>query len=70
MSFLVLRWAASNRKQIKRNIFQRLKRVTTKCSTEKLESNARPQTEMSMGSGNEDDFDENDKEGSGDETAR
>ena len=36
----------------------------------KLESNARLQTEMSMGSGIEDDFDENDKEGSGNETAR
>ena len=36
----------------------------------KLESNARPKTEMSMGSDNEDDFDENDEEGSGDETAR
>lgn len=36
----------------------------------KLESNARPQTEMSMGSDNDDDFDENDEEGSSDETAR
>ena len=36
----------------------------------KLENNARPQTEMSMKSHNDHDFDENDEEESGDKTAR
>ena len=65
---LVLRWASGNRKQFKRDAFQRLRRVITKCSTEKC--NAYPQTKIAVGIDNDDDSDENDEKGKGDETAR